>query len=231
MPASLRCCGGDRRRRTGERVVAAAGLGERDDLAQRVGAGEQHADPVPAERDAAVRRRAVLERLEQEAELLLRPPRARCPAGRRPAAGRRRGGYGSTRRRSRCRCRRCRTRRPAPRSGAVSKRSIHSAFGEVNGWCTAVQPGLPSSSLDRLEHRGVDDPHERPRRLVDQAAAPADLEPGRAEQRQRAPPLAGGEERAVARRRRRSPRPARRARSSDRFLATGPPSSPSVAER
>ena len=33
---------------------------------------EQHADAVPAERDAAVRRRAVLERLEQEAELVLR---------------------------------------------------------------------------------------------------------------------------------------------------------------
>ena len=34
--------------------------------------GEQRDDAVPAERDAAVRRRAVLEGVEQEAELLLR---------------------------------------------------------------------------------------------------------------------------------------------------------------
>ena len=56
----------------GQRVEAAAGLRERDDLADRVGAGQQRDDPVPAERDAAVRRGAVLERVEQEAELLLR---------------------------------------------------------------------------------------------------------------------------------------------------------------
>ena len=112
----------DRRRRAGQRVVAAAGLRERDDVADRVGAGQQRADPVPAERDAAVRRRAERERLEQEAELLLRLLRRRCPSPRTRAPARRGGGYGSSRRRSRCRCRRCRRRTPAPRPGRCSKR-------------------------------------------------------------------------------------------------------------
>src|SRR5436305_2927769 len=62
----------DRRGCRRQRVVAAAGLRERDDVAQRVRLREQHDDAVPAERDAAVRRRAELERVEQEAELLLR---------------------------------------------------------------------------------------------------------------------------------------------------------------
>ena len=43
-----------------------------------------------------------------------------------------------------------------------------------------TRPPRPS-----LEHRGVDDPQERPRRLVDQPAASADLAAGRAEQRLR----------------------------------------------
>src|SRR3954452_20631023 len=63
---------GDRRRRAGERVSAGRRLRERDDVADRLGAGDVLADPVPAERDPAVRRRPVLERLEQEAELALR---------------------------------------------------------------------------------------------------------------------------------------------------------------
>ena len=45
-------------------------FGKAIDVAQRLGAGEQHREPVHAERDAAVRRRAELERVEQEAELL-----------------------------------------------------------------------------------------------------------------------------------------------------------------
>ncbi len=47
-------------------------LGERDHVAQRVGAGQEHGEAVQAERDAAVRRRAVAQRLEQEAEAALR---------------------------------------------------------------------------------------------------------------------------------------------------------------
>jgi hypothetical protein len=70
-PASARCSAVIGGRRPGQRVLAAAGLRERDHVAHRVRAGEQHADAVPAERDPAVRRRAVLEGLEQEAELLV----------------------------------------------------------------------------------------------------------------------------------------------------------------
>ena len=144
MPASRRCCAviGVGAPVSGSKPPPVFGNAMTSRIESR--AGEQHADPVPAEGDAAVRRRAVLERLQQEAELVLRLLRRRCRAGRRPAAARRRGGYGSSRRRSRCRCRRCRTRRPAPGPGASSKRSTHSAFGEVNGWCTAVQPPVVS---------------------------------------------------------------------------------------
>lgn len=46
---------GDGRRRVGERVDAAAGLGEGDHLADGVDPGQQRVDPVPAERDPAVR--------------------------------------------------------------------------------------------------------------------------------------------------------------------------------
>ena len=79
-------------------------------------------------RDAAVRRRAVLERLEQEAELVLRLLRGDAEQVEDPALHVGRGGYGSSRRRSRCRCRRCRTRRRAPRpapprSGPSTRRS------------------------------------------------------------------------------------------------------------
>ena len=64
----------------------------------------------------------------------------------------------------------------------------------MNGWCTAVQP--PSSV--RLEHREVGHPEELPAGVVHQAEPAADLEPGRAEQRQRVGAGAGGEEGAVA---------------------------------
>jgi len=90
----------------------------------------------PAERDAGrAAAGAVLERLEQEAELVPAPP-----LGRDAEQGRRRGsatsgpgGYGRCRRRSvACRCRRIVvTRTPGARSGASSKWSSHSAFGEV----------------------------------------------------------------------------------------------------
>src|SRR5580700_5160671 len=61
--------GGDRGRGTGQRVGARGRLGEGDDLADRFRAGQEHDHAVPAEGDAAVRWRAVLERVEQEAEL------------------------------------------------------------------------------------------------------------------------------------------------------------------
>ena len=58
--------------------AAARGLRERDDLADRLAGADQRHDAVDAHRDAAVRRRAVLQRVEQEAEpavgLLLAQP-------------------------------------------------------------------------------------------------------------------------------------------------------------
>src|SRR6266480_5960754 len=60
------------RRGMREQVLRALGLGKRDDVADRFGARHHGHDAVEAERDAAVRRRAVLERYQQEAEFLLR---------------------------------------------------------------------------------------------------------------------------------------------------------------
>ena len=47
-------------------------FGKGDHVADRLGARHQRDDAVEAEGDAAVRRRAVLQRVEQEAELLPR---------------------------------------------------------------------------------------------------------------------------------------------------------------
>src|SRR5712692_108400 len=59
----------DRGRRAGQQVLAALRLGEGDDVPDRFGARHQGHHAVEAEGDAAVRRRAVLQRIEQEAEL------------------------------------------------------------------------------------------------------------------------------------------------------------------
>ena len=64
----------DRRRRVGHQVHGGRRLRERDHLADRALARQDRDDAVEAERDAAVRRRAVLERLEEEAEPQLAPP-------------------------------------------------------------------------------------------------------------------------------------------------------------
>src|SRR6266511_616247 len=58
--------------RAGHEVRALLRLRPGDDVAERLGDGEEHHEPVHAERDAAVRRRAELERVEEEAELRLR---------------------------------------------------------------------------------------------------------------------------------------------------------------
>src|SRR5258708_1423542 len=82
MPSALRLAQADvqlaqlllvhRRRRVREQVLRALGFWKGDDVADRFGAGHHRDDAVEAERDAAVRRRAVLERVQQEAEFLLR---------------------------------------------------------------------------------------------------------------------------------------------------------------
>ena len=53
-------------------IVGALGLREGDDVADRLGLRREHRDPVHAEGDAAVGRRAVAEAVEEEAELLPR---------------------------------------------------------------------------------------------------------------------------------------------------------------
>ena len=176
---------------------------------------------------------AVVECVQQEAELLLRLLPSRGPSRRTPAPGCRADGYGSSRRRSRCRCRRCRTRTASADPGSVSKRCPDPA-GAVNAWCTAVQAPAPTATspaaiatLGRLEQRRVDHPAERPGVLVDQ---PDPLGRSRAAWHR----AATARRRADRPRRRcsrlarhRRSRRARRARTRTRFLATGPPSSPS----
>ena len=179
MPASLRCAAVIGVGAPVSGSLPGRRLRERDDIPDRVAAGEEHQHPVPAERDAAVRRRPVPQRVEQEAELRPAPPRATARSRRRPAAACPAGGSGSTRRRSRCRCRRGRRRRPAAPPGSVSNLSAHSGSGEVNGWCTAVQPPSPSSSNIGASTTQVNAQADR----VDQPAPRADLQPGRAEQR------------------------------------------------
>src|SRR5216683_1228348 len=61
-----------RRRSMREQVLRALRLGEGDHLADGFGARHHGDDAIEAEGDASVRRRAVLERLQQEPEFLLR---------------------------------------------------------------------------------------------------------------------------------------------------------------
>src|SRR5581483_977075 len=56
------------RGRVGHEVLGGGGFGKGDDFAQGFFAAEKHGDAVDAERDAAVRRRAVGERIEKETE-------------------------------------------------------------------------------------------------------------------------------------------------------------------
>ena len=126
----------DRRRRAGQRVEAGGGLREGDHVADRLGAGEALDDAVDAVGDAAVRRRPVAQRLEQEAEARLGrlgvdPERAEDRA-----AGPRRRGYGSSRRRSPARSR---PRRRPGRAAAPGSSGSNSPAGAVNGWCSASQ--------------------------------------------------------------------------------------------
>src|SRR5260370_22671683 len=61
-----------RRRGMREQILRALRLGERDDVADGFGARHHGDDAVQAEGDTAVRMRAVLQRLEQKSEFLLR---------------------------------------------------------------------------------------------------------------------------------------------------------------
>src|ERR1700704_2132653 len=61
----------DRRRSVREQVLRTLRLGKGDHVADRLGAGHHRDDAVQAEGDSSVRRRAVLQRLEQKSKLLL----------------------------------------------------------------------------------------------------------------------------------------------------------------
>ena len=62
----------DRTRRVAHEIHARLRLGECDHIANIVGAHDVHDQSIESERDSAVRRSAVLERVEEEAELHLR---------------------------------------------------------------------------------------------------------------------------------------------------------------
>ena len=178
--------GGDRRRGTGQRVETTAALRERDDLAQRVRPGQQHADPVPAEGDAAVRRRAVLERLQQEAELVpglllgdaehLEHPLLHVRAVNTDGAATDLVAVADDVVGPGQRVVRVLVEVVGPVRVRRGERVVHRGpLAGADGHVVGVG--------DRLEHRRVHDPHERPRVVVDQAAVLPDLQPRRAEQR------------------------------------------------
>ncbi len=97
MPSSRSCssgtCGSGRAR---QRIGAARHLRERDDLPDVRLARHERDEPLDPHREPAVRRRAHRERLEQERELLVAPPRRSSPSSGRRPAGRPGGGSGSS---------------------------------------------------------------------------------------------------------------------------------------
>src|SRR6185503_2436372 len=62
----------DGARRLGQQTLCALRFRERDHIANRIGTGHHRDDAVEPERDPAMRRRAVLKRIKQEAELRAR---------------------------------------------------------------------------------------------------------------------------------------------------------------
>ena len=62
---------GDGRRRIGHQILRLLGLGEGDHVPNGIGSAQQHHEPVQPERDPAVGRRTIVQRVEQESELAL----------------------------------------------------------------------------------------------------------------------------------------------------------------
>lgn len=222
LPALRR---GDRGRGAGQRVTAGGRLREGDDVADGVVPAEQRDDPVEAEGDATVRRRAVVEGVQQEAELRGRLLLGEADRVERPLLH----------------LALVDTDRTAAQLRAVEDQVVGVGQGRARVGVEGGQrlggrggervvhrvPALELALvvLDRLEHREVDDPEEGPLRLVDQLAAAADLQAGGAQQLLRGALLAGREEDRVAvLGTAAAARPARC--SAERFLATGPRSSP-----
>src|SRR4051795_2212913 len=178
----------DPRGGAGERVAAARGLRERDDLADRVAPAEQRHDAVDAHRDAAVRGRAVAQRVEQEAEaavgvLLAQPDDLEDLAldlGRVDAD-------------------RAAAELPAVDHEVVAARVHRAGVVErpLRRRERVVDRG-PATALPRLEHREVGDPEHVVAVGRDQPEAPPELEPQRAERLGRGPFLVGDEQDEVA---------------------------------
>ena len=217
-PASLRCAGviGAGAAVSGSNPPPVFGKAITSRI-ESVPASRAH-DPVPAERDAAVRRGAVLEGVEQEAELLLRLVLVEAHHREDPllhvlAVDTDRAAadlvavaddvVGLGQRARRGRCRRCRA------SWRRGERVVHRGPGAAADRDVARGGRL----VGGLEQRRVDDPERssrRPRRSGRRGGR------SRGGRRRAAPGCvltgAGGEEDAVARARRRRARPGRPAR-------------------
>ena len=64
--------GADSRRSFGHGALRALGLGECDDIPDRIGAAQKHDQPIEAEGDSTMWRSAIFQGLQQETELRLR---------------------------------------------------------------------------------------------------------------------------------------------------------------
>ena len=119
IPSSSSCSCGQLDRRAGHESSPTWFLGNACVSRIRGSSSSAISEPVDARGDAAVRRRAHRERVEQEAELLPLLLRPDARGTRRPAAGARARGSGRSRRRARSRCRRGRRRPRARGAGSV----------------------------------------------------------------------------------------------------------------
>ena len=101
-------------RRLGHEAGGALGLGEGDHVADRLGAGHQRDQPIQPEGQAAVGRRAELQRVEQEAEFFLGFLGADVERAGTPCSALPGGGYAPSRRRLPSRSAPCRRPWTAP---------------------------------------------------------------------------------------------------------------------
>ena len=178
--------------------MARTGLRERDHLAKRLRTGKKHAGAIPANRDAAVRRRAELERVEEEAKLLLRLLL----------------GHAEHREHALLDITLVNTDRAATDLIAIAHDVVGPGKRLPRRFLEPVAPLLVRRGermVDRrpalrsilrlglLEHRGIDDPQEGPRALVNELEPAGHLDSSRTKERAGIRCLARGEEDAVAR--------------------------------
>src|SRR5690349_7104906 len=168
---------GDRTGGTGERVAAGGGLGKRDHVADALGTGQQGNQPVDPERDAAVRRRAVREGVEQEPELAAGLLVGQADHVEDPLLHL--GPVDTDRAPADLRAVEHDVVGPGERLARPLLEVVGVLLGRRREGVVDRRPALsPAVHLDPLEHRRVDHPDERPGIVVDQVAALADLEAG-----------------------------------------------------